>query len=149
LAVILPGNVKAQLVVDCTGATPGTFPSINAALPSAGAGTFIIILAGPCNESLQLFGHKNLFLGTYYGFPNVAINGGINVTQSRGVYLPGVDITTAGGDGINVKQPQALALAPSTANGNTGSGLSLGSASEAQIIAPASFDGNNGNGIRL
>jgi hypothetical protein len=149
LAVILPGNVKAQLVVDCTGATPGTFPSINAALPSAAAGTFIIILAGPCNESVQLSGYKNLFLGTYYGFPNVAINGGINVTQSQGVYLHGLDITNAWGDGINVQQSQALVLDACTANGNAGSGLNLGSASEAQIIAPASFDGNNSNGVRL
>lgn len=47
---------QAQLVVDCTGATPGAFPSINAALPSAGAGTAIFVVAGPCNESLQLAG---------------------------------------------------------------------------------------------
>jgi len=148
-AVILPGTARAQLVVDCTGATPGTFPSINAALPSASAGTFIIVLAGPCNENLQLFGQTNLFLGTYYGFANVAINGGINVVQSHGVYLHGLDITNAWGDGVSVQQSQALVLDGCTSNGNAAHGLNLGSASEAQIIAPASFDGNNGNGIHL
>src|SRR5262245_38257138 len=85
-------------LVDCTGATPGTFPSIHAALPSASAGTFIIVLAGPCNENLQLFDQTNRFLGTYYGFPNVAINGGIN-GQSHGVYLQRAESITSEDEG--------------------------------------------------
>jgi len=75
LAVLLPATGQAQLVVDCTGNTPGAFPSINAALPSAGAGTAIFVVAGPCNESLQLAGSTDLFIGTYNGSPSVAING--------------------------------------------------------------------------
>jgi hypothetical protein len=72
LAVLLPTISQAQLVVDCTGATPGSFSSINAALPSAGAGTAIFVVAGPCNESLQLAGSTDLFIGTYYGSPSAA-----------------------------------------------------------------------------
>ena len=149
LGMILPGAAKAQLVVDCTGATPGAFSSINAALPSAGAGTAIFVVAGPCNESLQLAGQTNLFIGTYYGYPNVAINGTINVVQSHGVYFHGLDITSATGNGIGAYQSQALIIDTCNIIGSAGNGLDLGSEAEALIIAPVSFDGNAGNGINL
>src|SRR5215471_16596139 len=149
LAVLLPATGQAQLVVDCTGATPGAFPSINAALPSAGVGTAIFVVAGPCNESLQLAGQLDLFIGTYYGYPNVTLNGGINVSDSHGVYFHGLDITNQSGDGIFVAQSQALIIDTCTSNGNSGNGLNLGSSSEVLILAPASFDGNNGSGISV
>lgn len=148
-AVLFPAVGRAQLVVDCTGATPGSFNSINAALPSAGIGTAIFVVAGPCNESLQLAGQTDLFIGTYYGFPNVAINGSIGVAESHGVYFHGLDITSTGGDAINVIQSQALIIDTCNITSSTGNGLSLGNASEALIIAPASFDGSAGNGIHL
>lgn len=149
LAVLLPTVGQAQLVVDCTGATPGALPSINAALPSAGAGTAIFVVAGPCNESLQLAGWTDLFIGTYNGYPSVAINGSINVTDSHGVYFHGLNVTSATGDGINVTQSQALIIDSCTSSGNGGNGLNLGNASEVLVIAPASFDGNSANGINL
>jgi hypothetical protein len=147
LMAIFPTVGGAQLVVDCTGATPGAFPSINSALPSAGVGTAIFVVAGPCNENVQLAGQIDLFIGTYYGSPNVTLNGGISVSDSHGVYFHGLDITNPSGDGIWVVQSQALIIDTVTSNGNSGNGLNLGSASEALIIAPASFDGNNGSGI--
>jgi hypothetical protein len=149
LTLSFPAAGKAQLVVDCTGTTPGAFPSINAALPSAGAGTAIFVVAGPCNESVQLAGQTDLFIGTYYGYPNVAINGTIGVAESHGVYFHGLDITSQTGDGINVLQSQALIIDTCNINGSAGNGLDLGSESEALVIAPASFDGNVGNGIHL
>jgi len=149
LAVLLPATGQAQLVVDCTGATPGAFPSINAALPSAGAGTAIFVVAGPCNESLQLAGWTDLFIGTYNGSPSVAIKGSINVSDSHGVYFHGLNITSATGDGINVTQSQALIIDSCTSSGNAGNGLDLGNASEVLVIAPASFDGNSSSGINL
>jgi hypothetical protein len=149
LGVLLPTMGRAQLVVDCTGATPGAFPSINAALPSAGAGTAIFVLAGPCNESLQLAGWTDLFIGTYNGYPNVAVNGSINVTDSHGVYFHGLNVTSTAGDGINVTQSQALIIDSCTSSGNAGNGLDLGNASEVLVIAPASFDGNSASGINL
>jgi hypothetical protein len=148
LVIVLPG-AKAQLVVDCTGATPGAFPSINAALASAGVGTAIFVVAGPCNESLQLAGQIDLFIGTYNGSPNVALNGGISVADSHGVYFHGLDITNPNGVGISVQQSGALIVDTCNVNNNGGNGLDLGSASEVLIVAPASFDGNNGSGINL
>lgn len=149
LGALLPGLAKAQLVVDCTGVTPGTFPSISAALGSSGPGTAIFVVAGPCNETLYLAGQTDLFIGTFYGYPNVAINGTIYVAESHGVYFHGLNITSTTGDGFNVSQSQALIIDSCTSGGNAGSGLDLGNTSEALIIAPASFDGNGVNGIRL
>ena len=45
-----PAVSQAQLVVDCTGATLGTFSTINAALASSGPGTAIFVIAGPCHS---------------------------------------------------------------------------------------------------
>src|SRR5262249_42435509 len=129
--------------------TPGIFTSINAALVVASPGTNIFVVAGPCNESLRLSGWSNLFIGTYYGYPNVAINGSVNVVQSRGVYLHGLNITSATGDGINVSQSQNLVLDNCAGSGNAGNGLSVGSESEVFLIAPASFDGNASRGINI
>ena len=73
LAVFFPGASRAQLMVDCTGATLGAFNTISSAVGSANPGTAIFVIAGPCNENLYLAGQQNLFIGTYYGYPNVAI----------------------------------------------------------------------------
>jgi hypothetical protein len=152
LALLLPAMSRAQLVVDCTGATPGAFNSINAALPSAGPGTAIFVVAGPCNENLQLAGQLDLFVGTYDGYPHVALNGSINVVESHGVYFHGLDVstgTTGFGNGITVSQSQAVVIHDCTSNSNAGFGLSLGGASEALIVTPASFDNNNQGGITV
>ena len=69
LVIVFPALVRAQLVVDCTGATPGSFTTINAALASTTPGANIFVVAGPCNESLRLSGWSNLFIGTYSGYP--------------------------------------------------------------------------------
>lgn len=152
LGVFFPAVSRAQLVVDCTGVTPGTFPSINAALGASGPGTAIFVVAGPCNENLNLAGQLDLFIGTYDGFPHVALNGSINVVESHGVYFHGLDVSTGTsgfGNGISVSQSQALVIHDCTSNGNAGAGLSLGGNSEALIVSPASFDNNNSGGIFL
>jgi hypothetical protein len=154
LAVVmfLPAVSRAQLVVDCTGATPGAFTSINAALGSSAQGSAIFIVAGPCNENVQLYGWTNLFIGTYYGYPNVAINGSINVVESHGVYFHGLNVSTGTstpGNGMTVTQSRALMIDDCNLTSNGGFGLSLGGSSEALIVAPASFDNNNSGGITL
>ena len=133
LLAFCPRPSRAQLVVDCTGATPGAFTSINPALGASGPGTAIFVVAGPCNENLQLAGWTDLFIGTYYGYPNVAINGGIGVAESHGVYFHGLNITNPAVIGINLNQSQALILDSCNVNGNAANGLELDSASEALV----------------
>jgi threonine dehydrogenase-like Zn-dependent dehydrogenase len=73
LAVCFSAVSRAQLVVDCSGSNLSAFPSINAALQSAGPGTAIFV-AGTCNEDLQLAGVTDLFIGAWYG-TRVTLNG--------------------------------------------------------------------------
>ncbi len=129
LAVFFPGASRAQLVVDCTGATLGAFNTISSAVGSAKPGTAIFVIAGPCNENLYLAGQQNLFIGTYYGYPNVAINGSITVGLSHGVYFRGLDVssgTSSSADGFNVSQSQAVTIDNCTSTANGGVGLVYG-----------------------
>jgi hypothetical protein len=149
LGMLFPTASKAQLVVDCTGATPGTFPTITSALGASGAGTAIFVVAGPCNEDLQLAGQIDLFIGTYAGSPNVALNGKISIADSHGVYFHGLNVSSTNGTGFYASSTQAIIIDTCTFNGNAGVGLQLAGASEALVISPASFDSNNGGGISL
>jgi Right handed beta helix region len=150
LGALFPAITPAQLVVDCSGNTPGAFTTINAALSSSGPGSAIFLAAGTCNEDLNLAGQIDLFIGTYYGTgQRVTLNGKVVIGQSHGVYLHGLDITSTTGDGINASQTQAIIIDSCTSNGNGGNGLTLSNNSEANIIAPSSFDNNSGSGMNL
>jgi hypothetical protein len=139
-AVYFPAASRAQLVVDCTGATPGAFTTINAALPSAGPGTFILV-TGPCTEDVALANQTNLFLGAWYG-TRATVNGQISISGSHGVYLYGLNVSSATRSGISVSSTQALILDNCTSNGNAGNCLDLNGGSEALVLSPASFDNN-------
>lgn len=149
LLLLFPVPSKAQLVVDCTGATPGAFPLISSAISSSGLGTAIFVVAGPCNEDLQIFGATDLFIGTYTEQPNVALNGRISIADSHGVYFHGLNISSSSGSGITASSTRAIILDTCTSNNNAGFGLTLSGASEALIISPASFDGNASGGLNL
>jgi hypothetical protein len=146
-AVCLPAASRAQLVVDCTGGTPGAFTTINAALPSAGPGAFILV-TGPCSEDVALSNQTNIFLGAWYG-TRVTVNGQISISDSHGVYLYGLNVSSATRSGISASSTQGLILDSCTSNGNAGNGLDLSGASEGLIISPASFDNNNSGGINV
>jgi hypothetical protein len=146
-AACLPAASRGQLVVDCTGATPGAYTSINAALPSAGPGTAIFI-TGPCTEDVSLAGQTNLFIGAWYG-TRATVNGQISIADSHGVYLYGLNVSSATRSGISVSSTQAVIIDSCTSNGNAGNGLDLNGSSEALIISPASFDNNNSGGINV
>jgi len=146
-AVCLPAASRAQLVVDCTNGTPGAFTSINAALPSAGPGAFIRV-TGPCNEDVNLSNQSNLFLGAWYG-TRATVSGQISISDSHGVYLYGLNVSSATRSGISASSTQGLIIDSCTSNGNAGNGLDLNGGSEALIISPASFDNNNSGGINV
>jgi len=145
-AICFSAPSRTQSVVDCTGTTPGAFTTINAAVSSAGPGTFILV-TGPCNEDVSLSNQTNIFLGAWYG-TRATVNGQISVSGSHGVYLYGLDVSSATRTGISVASTQALILDSCTSNGNAANGLDL-TASEALIISPASFDNNARGGINL
>jgi len=143
-----PGALRAQFLnVDCSGTNPYAYPSINAALPNAGPGAFILV-TGTCNESVSLYGQNALNLGAYFG-GSAQINGNVSVNHSENIYLYGLSVTNSSGDGINVNNSRGVTLDTCTSNGNAGVGLSVGGMSDVSVNTAGSFDYNAKGGMNI
>jgi hypothetical protein len=150
LPLFCPTGVQAQqfLIVDCTGANLFAYPSINAALPNATPGSFILI-TGPCNENVSLYGQNALNLGAYYG-QTAAINGSITINNSQNVFLYGLNVTNTVGDGITVSNSsRGISLNVCSSNGNAGLGLRVNGMSNVIIGASGAFSHNAGGGMNI
>src|SRR5258708_14344152 len=103
---LFPIAARAQfLIVDCSGANPYAYHTINSALPNAGPGAFIAV-TGTCNESVFLYGSNNLMLGAFFG-QTATLNGNLSINNSQLVYVYGLNITNAFGDGIDVNSSRS------------------------------------------
>jgi hypothetical protein len=143
-----PGALRAQFLnVDCSGANPYAYPSINAALPNAGPGAFILV-TGTCNESVSLYGQNGLNLGAYYG-QSAQINGNLTINNSQNVYLYGLSVTNGLGDGINVNSSRGITLDTCASTGNAGVGLGVGGASDVTVNVAGTFDYNARGGVNI
>ena len=141
-----PGALRAQFLnVDCSGANLYAYPSINAALPSAGPGAFILV-TGTCNENIFLNGQNALNLGAYYG-QSAQINGNVTINNSQNVYLYGLNVTNSIGDGIDVHSSRTVVLDTCSSVGNGGVGLVANGMSDVTIQAMGTFDYNVRGGI--
>jgi Right handed beta helix region len=148
LFLFCPGGIRAQyLIVDCTGATPYAYPSINAALPNATPGSFILV-TGPCTENVSLSGVSSLSLGAYYGF-TATLNGGISISNSQNVMLYGLNVTNTAGNGISVSNSRGTSINVCTISGNAGMGLSVAGMSDVTVGASGAFDNNGNGGINI
>jgi hypothetical protein len=148
LFLFCPGALRAQyLIVDCTGTNPTAYPSINAALPNATPGSFILI-TGPCTENVSLSGVTSLNLGAYYGL-TATLNGGISISNSQNVMLYGLNVTNASGNGISVSNSRSIDIDVCTSNGNDGVGLSVQGMSDVTVGASGAFDHNSTGGINI
>ena len=143
---VFPMAARAQfLFVDCSGTNPSAYPTINSALPNAGPGAFIAV-TGTCNESVFLYGSNNLMLGAFFG-QTATLNGNLSINNSQLVYVYGLNVTNAFGDGIDVNSSRSVVLDTCVSNGNAGNGLSTGQSSDVLINARGTFDSNGGFGI--
>jgi hypothetical protein len=144
-----PGALRAQqqLFVDCSGTNPYVYPSINAALQNAGPGTSIFV-TGTCNESVSLFGQNAFNLGAFFG-QTATINGGISINKSENVFLYGLNITNASGDGIVVGSSGGIVLDTCTSTGNAGVGLNVGGMSDVSVTSAGAFDYNTRGGMSI
>lgn len=148
VVLCLPGALRAQFLnVDCSGTNPYAYPSINAALPNAGPGTFILV-TGTCNESVFLYGQNGLNLGAYYG-QGAQINGNISIDNSQNVYLYGLTVTNSSGDGIDITSSRGVTLDACSSSGNAGVGLTLNGGSDVVVNATGSFDYNARGGVNV
>jgi hypothetical protein len=143
-----PTGVRAQyLIVDCTGANTSAYPSINAALPNATPGSFILV-TGPCTENVSLYGQNALNLGAYYG-QTATINGSISVSNSQNIFLYGLNVTNPTGNGISVSNSRGISLNVCSSNGNSGVGLLVNGMSDVTIGASGAFSHNAGAGMNI
>jgi hypothetical protein len=148
LWLFCPGAVRAQsLFVDCTGGNPFAYQSINAALPDATPGTFILV-TGPCTENVYLYGQNNLNLGAFYG-QTATINGSITINNSQNVFLYGLNVTSQGGDGISISSSRGISLNVCSSSGNAGVGLRVGGMSDVTIGASGTYDNNARGGMNI
>jgi hypothetical protein len=131
--------------VDCTGATPGAFTSISAALLNATPGAFILVI-GPCNENVSISSQINLSLGAYYG-QRATLTGNITISSSTNIYVYGLNVSNPSGDGIDVSDSRSVYLDTCTSNGNAGYGLQVGIMSDVTVNNMGSFDRNAFGGI--
>ena len=138
---------RTQSIVDCTGATPGAYTSINAALANAAPGSSILI-TGPCNENVSLYGLSGINLGAWWG-QTVVINGSISITNSSSIYLYGLNVTNPSGNGINVGSSKGIVLDTCSSNRNAGVGLNAFLMSDVTVSASGAFDNNASGGINV
>ena len=143
-----PGALRAQfLFVDCSGTNLYAYPSINAALPNAGPGAFILV-TGVCNESVSLWGQTGLNIGAFFG-QAATINGNFTINNSQNIFLYGLTITNSPGDGIDVNSSRGIILDTCSSSGNAGRGLAVNSMSDVAIQASGTFDNNGRGGINV
>jgi hypothetical protein len=149
LLLFCPTGVQAQqfLIVDCTGANLFAYPSINAALPNAIPGSFILV-TGPCTENVALNEVNGLNLGAFFG-QTATINGAISIRNSENVFLYGLNVTNTAGDGITVTSSRSISLNVCSSNGNAGIGLRVNGMSNVLVGASGAFDHNGGGGINI
>ena len=146
--VAFSSELRAQLIVDCTGATPGAYTTINAALANVTGSGGSILVSGTCSETVALNNVDNLSLGAFWG-QTANLIGSISINGSDGVYLYGLNVSNPSGNGFNINSSRAITLDSCTGNANSVLGLSAGGLSEVTLVGPTSFDFNGQGGIRL
>jgi hypothetical protein len=145
LFLYCPGALRAQaLIVDCTGANPSAFPSINAALPNATPGTFILV-TGPCTENVSLNSQSGITLGAFFG-QTATLNGSITIKNAQNVFLYGLNVTNPAHFGFQQQRYLAERLYEQW---NAGVGLRVGGMSDVTIVASGAFDHNAAGGMNI
>jgi hypothetical protein len=152
LAVLLPSSLAfaASATVDCSGATPGAFTSIDdalASLPAAGPNS--ISVTGTCHENVVMSGRTDLNISgnpaatvvpgnanghllaidasQRVGIQNITFDGGRGAIVSNNSQVELVNITIQNSLGIGLTSIDSLVhIADSTIKHSTRSGISIG-----------------------
>jgi Right handed beta helix region len=150
LFLLVPSLMSgADAVVDCTGATPGAFTSISAALASLpAAGPNSVSVAGTCHENVVFVGRSDLII---FGNPTATILPGnanghllaINNSQRIGIQ----NVTFDGGRGAIVDEHSSVTLTSVTIQNSAGIGLT--SLDSLVHIADSSVHNSTRSGIAI
>ncbi len=147
LTVSAPVHAQSAYYVDCSGATPGYYSTIGAALAAAGPNSYVLV-KGTCNENVSITNAWNLNLGAFYG-STANINGNVSVTASNSVFLYGLNVTNPSGDAFDIDSSHNVTLWTCTGNGSTGVGVSAQNLSYVTVDGPGSFDNNASGGLSV
>ncbi|HEY6349945.1 MAG TPA: right-handed parallel beta-helix repeat-containing protein [Candidatus Angelobacter sp.] len=145
---LLSGSALGQAVVDCSGATPGAFTTITAALASLpAAGPNSVSVVGTCHENVVFIGRSDLIIfgnptatvvpgnasghllaidsSTRIGIQNITFDGGrgVIVDENSKVDFTSVTVQNSGGIGITSLDSQ-VHIADSTVQNSVRSGIS-------------------------
>jgi hypothetical protein len=148
LAVFFPAMAHAQLIVDCSGNTPGAYTTINAALANVTGPGAVILVSGTCTENVVITNMFNLNLGAWWG-QTATVHGNIAINTSEEIYIYGLNITNSASDGFTITSARGVTLDTCTSNGNQAYGLNASSMSQITVLGPASFDNNGSDGMDL
>ncbi len=142
---LFPIAARAQfLIVDCSGANPYAYHTINSALPNAGPGAFIAV-TGTCNENVTLYDVNNLSLGAFFG-QTANLVGQLTIISSQLVYVYGLNVTNPSGEGVYVQNSRVV-LDTFSSSGNAGNGVQVTQSSDVTVNAMGPFNNNQGYGI--
>lgn len=136
-------------VVDCSGATPGAFTSIHAALASLPAtGPNSISVTGTCHENVVMFGRTDL---TIFGNPTATVvpgNANGHLLAISGSQRIGIqNITFDGGRGALINDNSRVDLTSITIQNSLGIGLT--SIDSLVHIADSTVKGSTRSGISV
>ena len=126
LFLLVPGLMfGASAVVDCSGATPGAFTTITAALASLPpAGPNSISVVGTCQENVVVFGYSDLAI---FGNPTATVIPGnangrlLSIIRSQRITIQ--NLTLDGGDGALVEESTSVQFFFITIQHSAGIGL--------------------------
>jgi hypothetical protein len=161
-ALALPSTVKADYIVDCSGATPGAFTSIQAAVnalsvPQPGQWNNINVLSD-CTENVSISGQHSLRLqqgwwGMWSGQSPVKIRAQdgtqpvISISGSQDVEIDNM-ILTGGSVGLSIGGGSSVTALIIKATGNSGDGIEVAGNSSLNLN-DGGATGNTGSGIYL
>jgi hypothetical protein len=148
LAVAFPAMSRAQLVVDCSGATPGAYTTINAALANVTGPGAAVLVSWTCTENVVITNMFNLSLGAWWG-QTATVHGNIAISTSDSIYIYGLNVSNTVGDGFTITSARGVTLDSCTSNGNQAHGLTASSMSQITVLGPAAFDNNGPAGVYL
>jgi Right handed beta helix region len=147
-AAFFPAIARAQLIVDCSGNTPGAYTTINAALANVTGSSAAILVRGTCTENVVISNIFNLSLGAWWG-QTATVHGNIAINTSDSIYIYGLNVSNPAGDGFTITSARGITLDSCTSNGNQAHGLTASSMSQITVLGPASFDNNGPAGVYL
>ena len=146
LLLLLPSLAFAQnVIVDCSGATPGAFTSLNAAIISSPDKTSFLV-SGTCTENIHIGGRINLI---FFGNPTATIQAAdpnsavLGMGNSQGIQF--LDMTFNGGQGILMIGVKNVVLTDVTVKNSTVFGIE--SANSSVQIQTSSITASTRTGI--